>query len=219
MRERSNATVVAGIALGFATTWNVTSVGAAADPLADAYGVSLPAIGLLTTALFVTHLAAQLPAGYLSDRHGARRVGLAALAATALGNGLALLADVFALGVVARLITGLGTGSGFVAGLDLVRAGGGGPTTQGLYGGGTMAGGGLAIAVVPLLDGLGWRAPFWTGWCSRSPASFRCSSRSTRPPRGRTQSARTSSATGVCCPSGRSRRRRSGSASSPGTGW
>jgi MFS transporter, NNP family, nitrate/nitrite transporter len=155
--------VVAGIALGFATTWNVTSVGAAADPLADAYGVSLPAIGLLTTALFVTHLAAQLPAGHLSDRHGARRVGLAALAATALGNGLALLADVFALGLVARLVCGLGTGSGFVAGLDLVRAGGGGPARQGFYGGGTMAGGGLAIAVVPLLDGLGWRAPFWTG--------------------------------------------------------
>ena len=160
---RRRVTIVAGIALGFATTWNVTSVGAAADPLAAAYGVSLPAIGLLTTALFVTALAAQLPSGHLSDRFGARRVGLAALAASALGNGLALLADVFALGLVTRLMAGLGTGSGFVAGLDLVRAGGGGPTTQGLYGGGTMAGGGLAIAVVPLLDGLGWRAPFWTG--------------------------------------------------------
>jgi len=157
------ATVAAGISLGFATTWNVTSVGAAADPLAEAYGVSLAAVGLLTTALFVTHLAAQLPAGHLSDRFGARRVGLGALTATALGNSLALLADVFALGILARLVTGLGTGSGFVAGLDLVRAGGGGPTTQGLYGGGTMAGGGLAIAVVPLLDGLGWRAPSWTG--------------------------------------------------------
>jgi MFS family permease len=125
--------------------------------------VSLPAVGLLTTALFVTHLAAQIPSGHLSDRFGARRVGLVALAVTALGNGIALLADVFALGLVARVVAGLGTGAGFVSGLDLVRAGGGGPTMQGVYGGGTMAGGGLAIAIVPLLGGLGWRAPYWTG--------------------------------------------------------
>jgi MFS family permease len=160
----ARATVAAGIALGAATTWNVSSVGAAADPLAEAYGVSLTAIGLLTTALFVTHLAAQLPAGHASDRVGARRVGLAALAAVAAGNAIALAGDVYGLAVLGRLVAGLGTGGGFVAGLDLVRAGGGGPTAQGVYGGGTMAGGGLAIAVVPLLDGpLGWRAPFWTG--------------------------------------------------------
>ncbi len=155
---------MAGIALGAATTWNISSVGAAADPLGEAYGVSLAAIGLLTTALFATHLAAQLPSGHASDRFGARRVGLAALAFVAAGNALALLADAYGLGVVARVVAGIGTGSGFVAGLDLVRAGGGSPTAQGLYGGGTMAGGGLAIAVVPLLDAsLGWRAPYWTG--------------------------------------------------------
>jgi MFS family permease len=157
-------TVAAGIVLGAATTWNISSVGAAADPLGDAYGVSLAAVGLLTTALFVTHLAAQLPAGHWSDRLGARRVGFAALAAVAGGNALSLLAGDYGLGVAGRIVAGLGTGGGFVAGLDLVRAGGGGPAAQGLFGGGTMAGGGLAIAVVPLLDGpLGWRAPYWTG--------------------------------------------------------
>ena len=163
MVEHARVTIAAGIAVGFATTWNVSSVGAAADELADAYGVSLAAVGLLTTALFVTHLAAQLPAGHASDRLGARRVALVALVLAAAGNGLALLADVYALGLAARLVAGLGTGAGFVAGLDLVRAGGGGPRLQGLYGGGTMAGAGLAIAIVPLLGGLGWRAPFWTG--------------------------------------------------------
>ena len=158
------ATVAAGIVLGAAVTWNVSSVGASADPLAEAYGVSLTAIGLLTTALFITHLAAQLPAGHASDRVGARRVGLVALAAVAAGNALALIGDAYGLAVLGRLVAGLGTGGGFVAGLDLVRAGAGGPTAQGVYGGGTMVGGGLAIAIVPLLDGwLGWRAPFWTG--------------------------------------------------------
>lgn len=157
-------TIAAGIVLGAGVTWNISSVGAAADPLAAAYGVSLAAVGLLTTALFVTHLAAQIPSGRLSDRFGSRRVGLAALAAVSIGNGIALAGDVYGLGLAGRVVAGLGTGGGFVAGLDLVRTGGGGPTAQGVYGGGTMAGGGLAIAVVPLLDGpLGWRAPFWTG--------------------------------------------------------
>lgn len=58
---------------------------------------------------------------------------------------------------------GLGSGAAFVAGLDLVRAGGGGTTHQGLYGGATMAGGGLALMIVPTLtDATSWRAAYWT---------------------------------------------------------
>ena len=160
--RHDRATIAAGIALGAATTWNVSNVGAAADRLADAYGVSLALVGLLTTALFLTHLAAQLPSGRAIDRVGARRVGLAALAFVVAGNAVALTAAVYGAGLAGRTVTGLGSGAGFVAGLALVRAGGGGAFLQGLYGGGTMAGGGLAIAVVPQLDGLGWRAPYWS---------------------------------------------------------
>jgi CP family cyanate transporter-like MFS transporter len=62
------------------------------------------------------------------------------------------------------MVVGLGSGAGFVAGLDLVRAGGGGPVAQGVYGASTMAGGGLALMIVPALtDATSWRAPFWTG--------------------------------------------------------
>jgi len=68
LRQRSGTAVVAGLAVGCFLTWNVSNVGAVADPLAETYGVSLAAVGLLTTALFVTHLAAQLPAGIWSDR-------------------------------------------------------------------------------------------------------------------------------------------------------
>lgn len=119
------------------------------------------AVGLLTTALFVTHLAAQLPAGLASDRVGAHRVALVACAAAAAGNALLLVDDTLWLGLLGRLVVGLGSGAGFVAGLDLVRAGGGGPLLQGVYGAATMAGGGLAIAVVPALtDATSWRAPY-----------------------------------------------------------
>jgi MFS family permease len=67
------------------------------------------------------------------------------------------------LAVIARALVGVGSGAGFVAGLDLVRAAGGGAALQGLYGGATMAGGGLALMVVPALtDATSWRAAYWS---------------------------------------------------------
>jgi len=165
LRQRSGTAVVAGLAVGCFLTWNVSNVGAVADPLAETYGVSLAAVGLLTTALFVTHLAAQLPAGIWSDRYGARAVALAACGMAMAGNLLLLQGDAFGLGIVGRLVVGLGSGAGFVAGLDLVRAGGGGTVLQGVYGGATMAGGGLALMILPALtDATSWRAPYWTAF-------------------------------------------------------
>jgi len=121
------------------------------------------AVGLLTTSLFVTHLLAQLPAGRGADRFGARTVALAAIAAAVAGNALLVADDVFSLALLGRAVVGLGSGAGFIAGLDLVRAGGGGRVLQGFYGGATMAGGGLALMIVPpLTDAAGWRAPYWS---------------------------------------------------------
>ena len=59
--------------LGAAVTWNISNVGAIAGVMGASYGVSLAAVGLLTTGLFVTHLAVQIPGGRLIDRVGARR--------------------------------------------------------------------------------------------------------------------------------------------------
>ena len=160
-RAPERGAIVAGLVVGCFLTWNVSNVGAAADPLADAYGVSLAVVGLLTTALFVTHLLSQLPAGIWSDRVGPHRVALVACTAAALGNALLLIDDEIALGIAGRLVVGIGSGAGFVAGLDLVRAGSGGPVLQGVFGGATMAGGGLALVVVPpLTDATGWRATY-----------------------------------------------------------
>jgi predicted MFS family arabinose efflux permease len=82
----------------------------------------------------------------------------------AIGNLVCLAAPEFGVALAGRTFMGLGTGAGFVAGVDLVRGGGGRALGQGAYGGATMAGGGLAIMVVPALaDPLGWRAPYWSG--------------------------------------------------------
>jgi MFS family permease len=141
-------------------TWNISNVGAVADPLAEAYGVSLAVVGIFTTSLFVTHLLVQIPGGRACDRIGARNVGFLAVGAVVAGNVLLLAADDPALAIAARAIVGLGSGAGFVAGAEYMRAARASAVLQGIYGAATMAGGGLAIAVVPQLEpSLGWRAP------------------------------------------------------------
>lgn len=129
--NRRPLAVAAALALGAGVTWNISNVGAVADPLADAYGVPLATVGVFTTALFVTHLLAQLPAGRAADRIGARRVGFLALLAVVVGNLVLLVAAEPALAIVARAVVGLGSGAGFVAGADYIRSASSSPVSRG----------------------------------------------------------------------------------------
>jgi len=155
--------LVGGCALGLATGWNISNTGAIATQLSHRYGVGLATIGLFTTALFATHLVAQIPGGRASDRFGARRAGLLALGWIAVFSGLSMVAPEAWLAILTRALAGFGTGVAFVAGSAYVRAVGGSPAAQGLFGGAGLAGGGVALAVVPQVEGfLGWRAPYAT---------------------------------------------------------
>ncbi len=160
---RSRRGVVVGCLLGLASGWNVGNIGGITSEVAAVYDVPLAVVGLFTTALYVTHTAIQIPGGRASDRFGPARAGMAALGFIAVGNLLALTAAEPAVALVARAITGLGSGLAFVAGSALVRVAGGSPFDQGMFGGIGLGAGGLAVAVVPLLeDAVGWRAPFWS---------------------------------------------------------
>jgi MFS family permease len=155
--------LVGGCALALATGWNISNTGAIATQLSHRYGVGLATIGLFTTALFSTHLVAQIPGGRASDRFGARRAGLLALGWIALFSGLSMVAPEAWLAILTRALAGFGTGLSFVAGSAYIRAVGGSPAAQGLFGGAGLAGGGVALAVVPQVEGfLGWRAPYAT---------------------------------------------------------
>jgi MFS family permease len=160
---RPSRGVVAGCALGVTSGWNFGNVGGIASELSRTYGVGLATIGLLTTAMVVTHVAVQIPGGKASDRFGPARAGAVALVVLCAGNALALASPDPALGMAARAIVGIGTGLAFISGSALVRESGGSPLAQGVFGGISLAPGGLALAVVPQVeDALGWRAPYWT---------------------------------------------------------
>jgi MFS family permease len=156
--------ITGGLALGAASGVNILNVGAVPDPLAAAYGVSLATVGLFTTALLIGHTASQIPGGQAIDRFGARRMGLLLLGVAAVGNALITAAPEPALVLSLRVVIGLSTGIGFIAGIDYIRAAGGSALAQGVFGGVAMGGGALSLAVVPQLEpAIGWRAPFVFG--------------------------------------------------------
>ena len=78
---------------------------------------------------------------------------------------------------------GVGTGLAFVSGSAYVRVQGGSPFAQGLFGGLGLAGGGLALAIVPPVeDAIGWRAPYVTAIVVGAVGLVRCSpARATAP--------------------------------------
>src|SRR5918999_668925 len=102
--------VVAGCALGATSGWNFGNLGGIASELADANGVGLATIGLLSTAMVMTHLAIQIPGGKASDRFGPARSGALALVVLMAGNALALAAPAggLALAIVPQLEEVLG---------------------------------------------------------------------------------------------------------------
>jgi MFS family permease len=153
--------LTAASVIGFAAGWTTTNIGAIASEISSAYGVSLAAVGLLTTALFISLAAVQVPGGKACDRWGARQVGLIGTGIIIVGSAMALPAPDLILGLVARFITGIGAGLAFIAGAAYVRSSGGSSEALGLFGGMATASGGVALAVVPILEsGLGWQAAY-----------------------------------------------------------
>ena len=156
------AAVVAGLAVGGCLTWNVSNVGAVADPLSVEYGVSIVAIGVLLANAIRHPPRRPAPAGRGADRFGARAVALVAIGTALVGNGVLLIDDSFGAALSA-------VRSWHRLGSRLRRRARPRPgrrrrsCSPGLYGGATMAGGGLALMVVPsLTDATSWRAAYWS---------------------------------------------------------
>ncbi len=150
-----------GIAIGAAAGWNLAALGPVATRESHAYGVGLTTIGLFVTVQFLLHMAMQIPGGRAADRWGARRSIAVGLAILVLGNAVALPAATPALGFLGRAIVGVGTGLAFIGGSDYIRAQGGSPTLQGVYGGSSVLAPGVALALIPgFARWTGFRAPY-----------------------------------------------------------
>jgi len=150
-----------GISVGIAVGWNIAVIGPVATRLSHVYGVGLEVVLLFVTVQFVMHMVMQVPGGRTADRIGARTSALLGLSLIVVGNAVSLPAPEPALGFLGRAIVGIGTGFAFVGGSDYIRARGGSPFLQGLYGGGSVLAPGIAVAVIPALtDHVGWRAPY-----------------------------------------------------------
>ena len=199
---------VGGVGVGVAVGWNIATLGPIATRLAHVYGVSLTTVGLFVTVQFVVHMVMQVPGGRAADRFGARTSALAGLGLILAGNGISLFAPQPALAFLGRAVVGLGTGFAFVGGSDYIRARGGSPFLQGIYGGGSVLAPGVAVAVIPPLRisaRSSSRPSAQASSCLRPRQDARCA----MPGSGSTAA---SSATAGCTVSPRSTRCRSASA-------
>jgi len=74
-------------------------------------------MGLLVTALLLSHSLVQIPAGLVVDRTGVRRSVALALGIGLLGNGLCIFHYTYEFVLYTRVLAGIGTGLLFVAGI------------------------------------------------------------------------------------------------------
>jgi ACS family D-galactonate transporter-like MFS transporter len=170
-------------AVGFAFSTNYTNHAPLGAALAREFGFGQALIGLLTTGIFATHAAMQLPGGHLVDRFGARSILIGALAWVVTGNiGIAFSSAYWQL-LAWKIFTGIGTGTCFVAGARYTHEALAGPRlhlAQGLYGASIVLGSGFVILAVPRIYLLaGWRGAFvtsaaigalaWILWISYAP--------------------------------------------------
>lgn len=152
-------------ALGFVFSANYTNHGPLIPTLIKVLNITLAMAGALTTAIFLTHGALQIPGGALADKLGAKRVAMWSLIIITVGNCLIGLSDSYYQIVALKFIIGIGTGSAFIAGARYVPtffAGKEIQRAQGVYGGSILLGSGFVIYGVPqLLAAVGWHGVFF----------------------------------------------------------
>ena len=152
--------------VGFAFSANYTNHAPLIPALIHDFHFSQASAGLLTTGIFLTHGAMQIPGGHLVDRLGSRRVLIAALAIVVAGNFAIAFAHSYWQLLFWKVFTGIGTGACFVAGARYITEMFSGPRlhlAQGFYGGSILLGSGFVILAIPrLLETLEWRGVFLT---------------------------------------------------------
>jgi nitrate/nitrite transporter NarK len=152
--------------VGFAFSASYTNHAPIAGALARQFGFSQALAGVLTTGIFATHAAMQIPGGHLVDRFGSKKLLTTALAWVVISNFAIAFAGAYWQFLAWKIFTGIGTGTCFVAGARYTHDVLAGPRlhfSQGVYGGSILLGSGFVILAIPRIYALvGWRGAFFT---------------------------------------------------------
>ena len=171
--------------VAFAFSANYTNHAPLAPALSQTFGFSLALAGLLTTGIFLTHAAMQIPGGHLADRLGPRPIVTVALAVVCAGNFAIAFSTAYWQLLLWKVFVGLGTGSCFVAGARYIAGSFSGRRlnlAQGLYGGSVLLGSGFVIfGVSRVAAAFDWRGAFaatagvaaiaWILWVIAAPSA------------------------------------------------
>lgn len=133
--------------------------------LMDLYGVSYTRISILMSALLWPHTIMQLPAGMIVDRLGVRRTQFLSYAFMCIGSAIPAVGPTLGWGIGGRIVTGLGTGMGWLATLKMLAIsapGGRAGAYQAFFAGLFSLGSILAYLLIPVIAGAGWQWVFLT---------------------------------------------------------
>ena len=156
MKTKITFIILLGLNLGF-TFMNLPP---ALESLMVLYGAMYTEIAVLMSALLWTHAAIQVPGGMISDRIGTRAALFISLFFMLAGNLLPSVAPNLGLAILGRVLSGTGTGLGFIATMKMItiiappgRAG----SYQAQLGGAFSIGSVVAYMTIPHISLWGWR--------------------------------------------------------------
>ncbi|MGW3957725.1 MFS transporter [Streptomyces sp. NPDC004752] len=139
-------------------------IGMALPSIGAEFGLSKTQQGLLVSTFGVVYMLCQIPAGYVADRFGSRKVMLGSLVLWSVFTALTGLAGTFAMLIAVRALFGLSQGffppASFKAIAERTT-----PDRRGIAGGAAFTASGLAggiapLIMAPLLVAVGWRHTF-----------------------------------------------------------
>jgi len=139
------------------------------DTLMALYGVSYTGMSILLSALLWSHALMQIPAGMIADKLGMKRALILGMSSLTLGNFLPAALPSMGLAILGRVLTGIGTGLGFVTSMKLIALyapGGRAGAFQSFFAGIFSMGNILAYLLVPRLLPMGWQ------WIYLAPGIF-----------------------------------------------
>lgn len=152
--------------VGFALSCNYTNHAPLIPLLMKQFELTKGMAGLLTTAIFLTHAAMQIPGGLLADKFGGKKVIVFSLLVVCAGNFFIAHSDSYSQLLFWKLFIGIGTGTSFIAGARYISqlvAPADLPKAQGYYGASILLGSGFVIFVVPRIAAVSdWRTAFLT---------------------------------------------------------